>query len=279
VDASLRSETIRISFPTPAPYYPYFEPRRPPLPAGESVPARLLELWVVSPARVTPISARTVDGKTSWVSPMLEGGAGALTPRAHRPRVRRSMERSPVSSLRSSRRCRSWCKPSRTRSTHARAMATSSSRREDRSSHAGERREATTAPRDPRSRPGARDGREAMMARVSAFLLALSTLFMASCDRRATAPPSDANARRVPSRWRTRPRLRRARRPSPSHHRSSRPARGAGQRSIPGGRERAVLALLAGARVRRAPHVATDPGHLFDPSQRDRVAPRRVRRA
>ena len=81
VDASVRSETIRISFPTPALYYPYFEPRRPPLPAGESVPARLLELWVVSPARVTPISARTVDGKMSWVSPMLEGGAGALDPR------------------------------------------------------------------------------------------------------------------------------------------------------------------------------------------------------
>lgn len=70
----LKAETIRISFSTPLPYYPYFEPKPPPLPgaAGET-PLRLLELWMVSPAAVTPIGAKTVAGKTSWLRPMQEG--------------------------------------------------------------------------------------------------------------------------------------------------------------------------------------------------------------
>jgi hypothetical protein len=73
-EVPLKAETIRISFSTPVPYYPYFEPKAPALPdAGEGAPPRLLELWTVSPALLTPIAARTVAGDTSWVRPMLEG--------------------------------------------------------------------------------------------------------------------------------------------------------------------------------------------------------------
>jgi hypothetical protein len=68
----LKAETIRISFSTPVPYYPYLEPKRPPEPPG-SPPARLLELWLATPARLQPISARTAKGQTSWVRPMVEG--------------------------------------------------------------------------------------------------------------------------------------------------------------------------------------------------------------
>lgn len=77
-NALLDAETIRISFSTPVPYYPYFEPRPPQLgAAGDRPAARLLELWVVSPAAVTPIVAKTSLGKTSWLRPMQEGTTSA----------------------------------------------------------------------------------------------------------------------------------------------------------------------------------------------------------
>jgi len=77
----LKAETIRISFSTPVPYYPYFEPRRPPEPPSKRPPARLLELWIATPARVTPVVARTVNGRTEWVRPMQEGStAGSIDP-------------------------------------------------------------------------------------------------------------------------------------------------------------------------------------------------------
>jgi hypothetical protein len=114
-----------------------------------------------------------------------------------------------------------------------------------------------------------------MIARVSAFMLALSTLFMASCDRRATAPPSDAKAEASP--------VAIADSPTPSSRQAPVPEPPsiieAGPEAPDSGvsreaRERAVLALLAGGEgATRLPHVATDPGHVFDPSQRDRVAP------
>ena len=75
---SVTSETLRISFKTPVPYYPYFEPRAQPLASGEMSPARLLELWVASPMEVTPIAARTVGTRTSWVRPMQQGLASIV---------------------------------------------------------------------------------------------------------------------------------------------------------------------------------------------------------
>jgi hypothetical protein len=60
------AETVRISFSTPVPYYPYLEPRRP---VGAAAPERLLDLWLVSSAPWTPISARRAGGKTEWVRP------------------------------------------------------------------------------------------------------------------------------------------------------------------------------------------------------------------
>jgi hypothetical protein len=71
---SIKAETIRISFASPLPYYPYLEPAHPDL-GGDAgaTPARLLELWMVTPARVTPIAAKTTDGKTTWLRPMQEG--------------------------------------------------------------------------------------------------------------------------------------------------------------------------------------------------------------
>ncbi|MFO0547604.1 MAG: DUF2330 domain-containing protein [Polyangiaceae bacterium] len=74
-DKSVRAETIRISFKSPVPYYPYFEP----LPE-ENAPApeaRLLELWVVSPrGQLLPVAALTDENaSTRWVRPMRAGVA------------------------------------------------------------------------------------------------------------------------------------------------------------------------------------------------------------
>jgi hypothetical protein len=73
--AELKAETIRISFSTPAPYYPYFEPK-PPATTGEDgghPKSRLFELWLASPAALVPVAAKTADGRTSWTRPM-QGG-------------------------------------------------------------------------------------------------------------------------------------------------------------------------------------------------------------
>jgi hypothetical protein len=71
-----KSETVRISFATPVPYYPYFEPERPAaMKARQSL--RLLELWTVTPRAITPIVARSSgDGaaaKIRWLRPYREG--------------------------------------------------------------------------------------------------------------------------------------------------------------------------------------------------------------
>jgi hypothetical protein len=64
--ARVVAETVRISFATPVPYYPYLEPRPS---GGRASPERLLDLWLVSTASWTPISARTAGSKTTWVRP------------------------------------------------------------------------------------------------------------------------------------------------------------------------------------------------------------------
>jgi len=69
-DQSVRGETIRISFSTPAPFYPYLEPRPPTnLPSAD----RLLELWFVASEPMTPVALAEQDGKRAWVRPLQPG--------------------------------------------------------------------------------------------------------------------------------------------------------------------------------------------------------------
>ena len=65
------SETMRISFDTPLPYYPYFEPD----PAPQSPPRepRLLDVWLVSKDAYVPVSAQTQGARVHWVRPLAAG--------------------------------------------------------------------------------------------------------------------------------------------------------------------------------------------------------------
>ncbi|HMJ13900.1 MAG TPA: DUF2330 domain-containing protein [Polyangiaceae bacterium] len=68
---STKAETVRISFDTPLPYYPYLEPA-----AAANEPARaerLLDLWLVSRDVFVPVSAREREGKLEWVRPLASG--------------------------------------------------------------------------------------------------------------------------------------------------------------------------------------------------------------
>ena len=65
-----RSETIRISFKTPLPYYPYLEPQ---LPVEKALTERLLDLWVISPSAVVPVATREAARERAWIRPMREG--------------------------------------------------------------------------------------------------------------------------------------------------------------------------------------------------------------
>lgn len=68
-----QAETMRISFDTPLPYYPYFEPA---LPQGQDPPRdRLLEIWLTSTQRFVPVAARTERNRVRWVQPFEEGTA------------------------------------------------------------------------------------------------------------------------------------------------------------------------------------------------------------
>lgn len=81
--ASTISETLRISFATPVPFYPYLEPR-----GSARSPERLLDLWLVSTLPWTPVAARSSSDGVAWVRPLrptrgyaprssLEGALGA----------------------------------------------------------------------------------------------------------------------------------------------------------------------------------------------------------
>ncbi len=65
------AETMRISFETPLPYYPYFEPD--PAPGEPPRDARLLDVWLVSRDRFVPVAAREQNGKVRWVRPLASG--------------------------------------------------------------------------------------------------------------------------------------------------------------------------------------------------------------
>ena len=60
---------MRISFASPVPYYPYFEPDRPTAPNE----LRLLDLWVASSGAFEPVSLLDRDGARRWVRPFRPG--------------------------------------------------------------------------------------------------------------------------------------------------------------------------------------------------------------
>lgn len=70
--ATAKSETVRISFATPLPYYPYKEPDRPSAPNAAVRSDRVLSVWLASPARAVPVAAVTRAGETSWKRPWTE---------------------------------------------------------------------------------------------------------------------------------------------------------------------------------------------------------------
>jgi hypothetical protein len=78
------AETIRISFKTPLPYYPYLEPKAQ---AGAVRSDRLLDLWMVSTEAMTPIALRSTQGP-EWVAPMRAGH----TSRAAQQEIRGALE-------------------------------------------------------------------------------------------------------------------------------------------------------------------------------------------
>ena len=69
--AGVKAETMDISFQSPIPYYPYFEPARRPDAANE--PRRLLELYTITSAPVLPVAFLERDGKREWVRPLQSG--------------------------------------------------------------------------------------------------------------------------------------------------------------------------------------------------------------
>ena len=65
---STSAETMRISFPTPVPYYPYLEPAHAPTDGP-----RVLSVWLVTPHEMTPVAAVDEGGHHQWKRPWLEG--------------------------------------------------------------------------------------------------------------------------------------------------------------------------------------------------------------
>jgi hypothetical protein len=54
-EAELTSERVRLSFPSPAPFYPYLEPARDP--DRDASTPRTLSAWLVSPSQLRPVAA------------------------------------------------------------------------------------------------------------------------------------------------------------------------------------------------------------------------------
>lgn len=69
----VKAETVRITFDTPLPYYPYLEPTAPSLAVALNLSPRLLELWFVGTQPVVPIALRDKGGNREWVRPLRAG--------------------------------------------------------------------------------------------------------------------------------------------------------------------------------------------------------------
>ena len=66
-----RAEVVRISFDTPRPYYPYYEPDKP---AGAPDEPRMLEVWLATDGGAAqPLAVREKEGKREWLRPFAEG--------------------------------------------------------------------------------------------------------------------------------------------------------------------------------------------------------------
>lgn len=66
----VRTETVRITFETPAPFFPYREPH----PGGpRRDEPRMSELWVVTDTERSPVASRQVGGEVGWARPFVEG--------------------------------------------------------------------------------------------------------------------------------------------------------------------------------------------------------------
>jgi hypothetical protein len=70
-ESRTKSETMRISFQTPLPYYPYLEPDA--APNQVRTDPRLLELWLVSQEAFVPVAAYERPDGVSWVRPLAAG--------------------------------------------------------------------------------------------------------------------------------------------------------------------------------------------------------------
>ncbi|MFO0567631.1 MAG: DUF2330 domain-containing protein [Polyangiaceae bacterium] len=64
-----KSETVRLSFDTPLPFYPYREPDA----GSEELEPRMIDLWLLSTRAHVPVSTRTSGGAPKWVRPFAEG--------------------------------------------------------------------------------------------------------------------------------------------------------------------------------------------------------------
>ena len=87
---AVSSETMRISFATPLPYYPYLEPDH-----AEKTPKtpRVLDVWFVSPSEATPVAAVQGEGGAPfrWKRPWLEGASTRMSVEALKPILGRSL--------------------------------------------------------------------------------------------------------------------------------------------------------------------------------------------
>lgn len=67
---TMTSETVRLSFKSPAAYYPYLEPAR----GAVEAPARDLRVWTISQTKLLPVAHRAVPGRpVRWGSAWTAG--------------------------------------------------------------------------------------------------------------------------------------------------------------------------------------------------------------
>lgn len=69
--SQVRSETVRISFATPLPFYPYLEPTHPEKHVAEQ--QRVLAVWLISQSASRPIAAVREGDEYTWKKPWKEG--------------------------------------------------------------------------------------------------------------------------------------------------------------------------------------------------------------
>ncbi len=68
--SGLRAQTVRITFSTPLPFYPYREPEHA---AASPRRERAVSLWLASPEPMVPIALASAGAGPAWVRPFREG--------------------------------------------------------------------------------------------------------------------------------------------------------------------------------------------------------------